>query len=124
MAFRFRRGRAQMFAAMRAHERPTHIQFANGRTEPLPDMTPYLKPSTLGDVAAYTFFGAGGLFLFGETGGVLGGYMAKKSLFSDMEAQKRIETAFRRFRADVLKREVQELEKPDSIGSKVGDMLS
>lgn len=124
MAFRFRRGRAQMFAAMRAQERPTHLQFANGRTEPLPDMTPYMKPSTLGDVAAYTLFGAGGLFLFGETGGVLGGYMAKRSLFEDPEAQKRIEQAFRRFRADVLKREVQELEKPDSLGSKVGEMLS
>lgn len=73
-----------------------------------------LKPSTLGDVAAYFFFSAGGLFIGGETGLLLGAYGAKRSITSDPEMKARIETAYRRFRTDVLKREVALLEKEDS----------
>lgn len=36
--------------------------------ESLPDLTPMLKPSTLGDVATYFFASLGGLFLGGELG--------------------------------------------------------
>lgn len=38
-AFRLRRARLRMFHAFRAHERPTHVKFADGREgmiEPLP----------------------------------------------------------------------------------------
>lgn len=31
LAFRLRRTRMQMFDAFRAHEKPTHVKFANGR---------------------------------------------------------------------------------------------
>lgn len=37
-------------------------------TEAVPDITPLLKPSTLGDFATYFFASAGGLFLGGELG--------------------------------------------------------
>lgn len=73
-------------------------------------MTPYMKPTTLGDVATYTFFSAGGLFLGGEIGGLGGGWSAKRLVTGDEESRKRIETAFRRFKADVLRRQVEELE--------------
>lgn len=36
--------------------------------EPIPDLTPLLKPSTLGDFATYFFASIGGLFLGGELG--------------------------------------------------------
>lgn len=39
-----------------------------GFLESIPDLTPLLKPSTLGDVATYFFASAGGLFLGGELG--------------------------------------------------------
>lgn len=76
-----------------------------------------MKPSTAGDVAAYLFFSAGGLFIGGETGLLMGGYSAKRTITSDPERKARVERAFRRFRADVLKREVSMLEKEDDKGS-------
>ena len=36
--------------------------------DPIPDLTPLLKPSALGDFATYFFASAGGLFLGGELG--------------------------------------------------------
>jgi hypothetical protein len=36
--------------------------------ESIPDLTPLLKPTTLGDVATYFFASAGGLLLGGELG--------------------------------------------------------
>lgn len=72
-----------------------------------------LKPSTLGDFAAYTFFSAGGLFLGGEIGALTGSLSANRSLSKDPESKKRIETAFRRFRADVLRKEAEQIERGD-----------
>lgn len=86
-------------------------------TEALPDLTPFLKPSTAGDIAAYLFFSTGGLFIGGETGLLLGGYSAKRTITSDPDRKARVEAAFRRFRADVLKRELAQLEKEDSKDS-------
>ncbi|KAI9054657.1 hypothetical protein LZ554_001809 [Drepanopeziza brunnea f. sp. 'monogermtubi'] len=113
LAFRVRRARGEMFKAFRAAERPTHVQFANGRTEPLPDITPMLKPSTLGDIAAYTFFSAGGLFLGGELGLLTGSFSARRTIGSDPESKARIEKAFKAFKADVLRREIAALEGGD-----------
>lgn len=73
-------------------------------------MTPYMRPTTLGDVAAYTFFGFGGLFIGGETGVLTGGASAGKTISSDPKSRERIETAFRRFRADVLRKEADALD--------------
>lgn len=36
--------------------------------ESIPDLTPLLKPTALGDFATYFFAGAGGLLLGGELG--------------------------------------------------------
>lgn len=88
-AVRLRSTRKAFFTAVRAQERPTKVVFADGRTgmyltkysnmskpmltkmsitEPIPDLTPLLKPTTLGDFATYLFASAGGLFLGGELG--------------------------------------------------------
>lgn len=91
-AIRLRSNRKAFFAAIRAQERPTKVVFADGRTgmfpnlhhvihifyqqwdladnisEPIPDLTPLLKPTTLGDLATYFFASLGGLFLGGELG--------------------------------------------------------
>ena len=100
-----------MFAAFRASEKPVAVQFAGGRTEALPDMTPLLKPSTLGDVATYTLFAAGGLFFGGEVGLLAGGYSAKSGITKDPASRARIDAAFRKFRAETLRLEADQLEK-------------
>ncbi|KAL8959517.1 MAG: hypothetical protein Q9193_003638 [Seirophora villosa] len=120
LAFRLRRTRVQMFNAFRANERPTHVKFADGREEALPDITPFMRPSTLGDVAAYTFFGFGGLFLGGETGLMTGGAFAGRRITSDPESRERIETAFRRFKADVLRQEADDLDKKKNVAEYLG----
>jgi hypothetical protein len=110
LAFKVRSNRLKMFQAFKASERPTHVKFASGREEAIPDITPLLKPTTLGDFATYTFFAAGGLFLGGELGLLIGGYSAKRSITKDPETKERIEKAFNNFRADVMRKQIQELE--------------
>ena len=110
-AIRLRRNRTTMFNAFRATEKPVSVQFANGRTENLPDLTPMLKPSTFGDIATYTLFGLGGLFVGGETGLLTGSLSAGSAIKKDPEAKKRIEGAFRKFRAETLRLEADQLEK-------------
>ncbi|THW44225.1 hypothetical protein D6D21_05003 [Aureobasidium pullulans] len=111
LSFRLRKNRTTMFNAFRTSEKPVAVQFAGGRTEPLPDLTPMLKPSTLGDIATYTLFGLGGLFVGGETGLLTGGLSAQSAIKKDPEAKKRIEAAFRKFRAETLRLEADQLEK-------------
>lgn len=110
LAFKVRSNRAKMFQAFKAAEKPTHIKFADGREEAIPDITPLLKPTTFGDFAAYSFFAAGGLFLGGELGLLIGSYTAKKSITKDPETKNRIEKAFNSFRADVMRKQIEELE--------------
>ena len=100
-----------MFAAFRASEKPTAVKFANGREEAIPDITPLLKPTTLGDIATYTFFAAGGIFVGGETGVMTGAWSAKRTISADPQSKARIEKAFQAFRADVLRRQIEDLEK-------------
>ncbi|KAI4284379.1 MAG: hypothetical protein L6R35_004926 [Caloplaca aegaea] len=107
LAFRLRRTRMQMFNAFRAHEKPTHVKFADGR-------------EALGDIAAYTFFGFGGLFLGGESGLLTGSAAAARRITGDPESRERIETAFRRFRADVLRKEADELDQKKSVAEYLG----
>ncbi|KAK8023302.1 hypothetical protein PG991_006541 [Apiospora marii] len=77
-AVRLRRARADVFRAFRAAERPTHVVFAGGRTEPVPDITPFIQPSRFGDWATYFFFGLGGTILGGELGFLLGSWSAAR----------------------------------------------
>ncbi|KAH7369293.1 hypothetical protein B0T11DRAFT_278551 [Plectosphaerella cucumerina] len=120
LAARLRRGRTEMFNAFRAADKPTHVQFADGRTSPIPDITPLIKPSTAGDIATYGLLGLGGLFLGGETGFLTGSWSATRSINRDPEVRRRIETAFRRFRADYLRKEADRLDG----GKSITDMIS
>lgn len=110
LAHRIRTNRLAFYRAMRTAEKPTHLLFANGKKTEIPDMTPLLRPSRFGDFAAYTFFSAGGLFVFGELGLLIGSWWAKRSILKDEGTRKRIDEAFRAFRLDVLKKEAKELE--------------
>ncbi|KAH9841317.1 hypothetical protein Tdes44962_MAKER07766 [Teratosphaeria destructans] len=111
LAYRIRANRVQLFNAFRASEQPTAIQFASGRTEPLPDITPLMKPSTIGDVATYSLLGAGGLFFGGETGLLTGTFRARSVINQDRDSRERIQNAFRKFRADVLRKEADALDQ-------------
>jgi hypothetical protein len=72
-----------------------------------------LRPSPAGDFAAYVFFSAGGLFIGGELGLLAGSWSARRAITDDAERKARIERAVRRYRADVLRREVQKLDAGD-----------
>ena len=69
-----------------------------------------MRPTTVGDFAAYTFFSIAGVFLGGEVGLLTGAGSAKRTISKDPEARARIEKAFRGFRADMLRQEIQMLE--------------
>lgn len=97
LAYRLRANRAAVFRAFKASEKPTAVKFANGREEAIPDVTPMMKPSTLGDIATYTLLGAGGLFFGGETGLLTGSFRARQQINADRASRERIETAFRRY---------------------------
>lgn len=89
-------------------------------TEAVPNVTPFLRPSTLGDIATYTFFGFGGLFIGGETGFLTGSGSAVRTINRDPEARERIEIAFRKFRADVLRKQADALDKKKGIADLLG----
>ncbi|TFK99512.1 hypothetical protein BDV98DRAFT_532593 [Pterulicium gracile] len=109
-AVRLRTMRVTYFKAFRAMEKPVELRFADGRTEAIPDITNQLAPSKWGDVATYFFFSVAGLFLGGEIGLLTGTASATRTINSDPAAKERIGTALKKFRVDVLKREIKELE--------------
>jgi hypothetical protein len=73
-------------------------------------MSQLMKPTPLGDIMTYTFFAMGGVFVGGEAGLLSGTWSARRAIEGDVEAKGRIERAWRGFRADVLRRQVEELE--------------
>lgn len=113
LAYRIRSGRKAMFRAFRTAEKPQAVRFADGREETLPDLTPLLKPSRLGDVATFTFLGVGGLFFGGETGLLTGSLQARRQINQDPESRERIQNAFKRFQADALRTQANLLD--DSV---------
>ena len=88
--------------------------------EPIPDITAQLAPSKWGDAATYFFFSLGGLFLGGETGLLTGTASASRTITKDPESKDRIEKAFKNYRIDVLKKEVQQLEGKSTFGEIFG----
>ena len=88
--------------------------------EAIPDIAPLLKPTTVGDVAAYVLFGAGGVFLGGETGLLTGSASASRTIAKNPDSRARIETAFRKFRADVLRKEADDLDGGKGVASVLG----
>lgn len=116
-AFRLRTMRLAYFKAFRAMEKPVEVRFADGRTEPIPDISAHISgPSRWGDAAAYFFFSLGGLFLGGETGLLTGTASASRVITKDPESRERIEKAFRNYRIDVLQREIQSLKGKSRFG--------
>ncbi|KAI0001540.1 hypothetical protein F4779DRAFT_604138 [Xylariaceae sp. FL0662B] len=113
-AYRLRRLRVDTFNAFRLTEKPTHVRFADGRQVAVPDTTPLVQPSRYGDIASYFFYGLGGTVLGGELGLLEGNWLAARTICRDDDRRKRIETAYRRFRADYLKREAARLESEDA----------
>jgi hypothetical protein len=67
----------------------------------------------------YTFFGLGRIFLEGETGFLTGSWSAKRRISRDPCSMERIEKAFRLFRADVPRKQIEALnaDKTKSIWS-------
>ncbi|KAL9614508.1 MAG: hypothetical protein Q9167_001036 [Letrouitia subvulpina] len=120
LAFRIRSARTKMFNAFRTVEKPTHVKFADGREESIPDISPLTRPSTLGDVATYFFFSSGGLFLGGETGLLTGYASASRTISKEPESKARIERAFRRFRADVLRKEADAIDEKRGLSGVFG----
>ena len=109
-AFRLRAMRLAYFKAFRAMEKPVEVRFADGRTEPVPDITAHISgPSRWGDAAAYFFFSVAGLFLGGELGLLTGTASASRVITKDPESRARIEKAFKNYRIDVLQREIEAL---------------
>lgn len=88
--------------------------------EAIPDITPLTKPSILGDVAAYFLFSSGGLFLGGEAGLLTGYASASRTISKDPESKARIERAFRRFRADVLRKEADAIDEKRGLSGVLG----
>ncbi|MCJ1406126.1 hypothetical protein MMC19_000191 [Ptychographa xylographoides] len=110
LAYRIRSQRVKIFDAFRTKQKPTHVKFADGREEAIPDITPLLKPTTGGDIAAYAFFSIAGVFLGGETGALTGSTSAQRTITKDPESRARIGKAFKGFRADMLRKEIELLE--------------
>ncbi|KAL2374271.1 hypothetical protein BDBG_04150 [Blastomyces gilchristii SLH14081] len=123
LGLRVRRVRMDMFTAFRVAEKPTHVQFANGRLEPVPDLSPMLRPTTLGDMAMFALFSAGGLFVGGESGLITGVYSARKTIGKDPESKKRIQRAFAKLRADILRRQADRLDGDQSVTEKVSELF-
>lgn len=127
-AFRLRTMRLAYFRAFRAMEKPVEVRFADGRTgtyivlkrdasyancvaEPIPDITSQISgPSRWGDAATYFLFSVGGLFIGGELGLITGTASASRTITKDPEARARIEKAFKNYRIDVLKREIESMQ--------------
>jgi hypothetical protein len=85
--------------------------------EAVPDITPYLRPTRLGDWATYIFFGLGGTIVGGEFGFLLGTWSAARSIASDPKRKQRIETAYRKFKADYLRQEAKRLDEGGPVFS-------
>ncbi|KAL6707184.1 hypothetical protein ACN47E_004731 [Coniothyrium glycines] len=110
-AYRLRTMRLAYFQAFRAIEKPVEVRFADGRVAPVPDITAQISgPSRWGDYATYFFFSLGGLFLGGELGMITGSASASRTVTKNPEARQRIEKAFKNYRIDVLKREIEALQ--------------
>ncbi|CAA9964356.1 hypothetical protein CFE70_006980 [Pyrenophora teres f. teres 0-1] len=115
-AFKLRTMRLAYFKAFRAMEKPVEVRFADGRTEPVPDISAHISgPSRWGDAATYFFFTIGGLFLGGELGLLTGTASASRTITKNPESRQRIEKAFKNYRIDVLESEIKALKGKNRI---------
>ncbi|KAF5679616.1 hypothetical protein FHETE_781 [Fusarium heterosporum] len=119
-AYRLRSMRKAYFNAFRAMEKPVEVKFADGRTQPIPDLAQHLAPSKWSDGATYFFFSVGGLFLGGELGLLTGTASASRTVTKDPQTRQRIENAFKSYRIDALRQEITELERRSKSGGIFG----
>lgn len=133
LAYRVRALRRNWFNELRTSDKPKQVIFHSGKTcKPsvgptishqtentfavdVPDVTPRLAPSPVGDFAAYFFLGVGGLFLGGETGFLTGTSIAARRVRADAERRKRVEQAYRAFKIDLLRKQLKELEQGGAV---------
>ncbi|KII86216.1 hypothetical protein PLICRDRAFT_177796 [Plicaturopsis crispa FD-325 SS-3] len=114
LAWRLRMGALRFYNAAKQIEKPTHLQFADGRTVPLPDTAELFSPPSPTTTAISGFlFGTAGLFLGGELGLWTGTGSARRTINRDFDTSRRIETAFRKFKADVLRKQAEDLDRGD-----------
>lgn len=99
---------------------PARVPPSNACTEAILDITLLIEPSALGDVATYFFFGAGGLFVGRGTGSLIGSGSTTRTVSSDPESRVRLDAAFRKFRADILRKEGDALDGGKSIAGALG----
>lgn len=86
----------------------------------MPNLTSVLKPSTFGDVVIHLLLGTSGLFIGGEIGVLTGSSSVGRIIGRDPEGKARIEKAFRKFRADVLRKEADDLDGGKGVSSVLG----
>ncbi|KAL7009456.1 hypothetical protein EMMF5_001087 [Cystobasidiomycetes sp. EMM_F5] len=99
LSLRIRRAGQVFYNAAKKAEKPTAIQFADGHTG---------EPN---QILSGLFFGLGGFFVGGEIGLLVGSASASRTVSADPTSRARIESAFRQFRIDVLRKQADDLEK-------------
>jgi hypothetical protein len=70
-----------------------------------------MQPTGAGDIVTYSFFGVAGLLLGGDLGLLLGQSASRKTITQNPQTRERVERAYRGFRADILRKEIQALEE-------------
>lgn len=80
------------------------------------------RPSTFGSVVTYSLFSLAGLFLGSEAGLLTGGLSAKSTLTKDEQTRRRIESAYTKFKIDLLRKSAEDLEKSGG-GSTLGEKM-
>lgn len=68
-------------------------------------------PSTFFTIFSGFFFATAGVFIGGELGLLTGGLSAKSTIGKDESSKKRIDAAFRRLKADVMRKQADLIEK-------------
>lgn len=89
-------------------------------TEAIPNIILLLRPITLGNITTYFFFGAGGLFLGRKTGPLSNSRSAARTVSKDLESRARIEAVFKKFRADVLRKEANAIDGGKGVAVVLG----
>lgn len=78
--------------------------------------------SRFNQILSGIFFSAAGFFVGGELGMLTGAAAASSTVSRDPESKARIETAFRKFRIDMLRKETDYLENGSPLSTRKGQL--
>lgn len=106
-----RRRRIVFYNASKTIETPIALQFKDGHSVPFPDIIQ--PPSTFHTLFTGFLFATAGIFIGGEIGLLTGSISAKGAITRDEASKKRIDAAFRRLKADVMRKQADMIEKGD-----------